>query len=69
MRAVSTQHLFSRSSEVSDYLKIPSGESRGAAPSGKGSGEPALSLSKGCAPQKPKTLWAGEWEKAFAFLR
>ncbi len=41
---------------------------------GKGSGEPALptsgrvSLPKGCAPQMPKTLWAGGWEQGIGLF-
>ena len=45
-----------KSALLSDYLKIPSGESRSRRVGiGRGSG--------GCAPQKPKTLWAGGWEQ------
>ena len=59
-----------RHPSLNDYLKIPPGESRSRqVGSGKGSGEPALSLSKGRAPQKLKTLWAGGGNKAFALLR
>ena len=44
---------------LSDYLKIPPGESRGVDPSGKGSGE--------CAPGA-KTLRAGGWERGICLF-
>ena len=49
---------------LSNYPKVPPGKSRGAAPLGKGSGEPALSLSpepiEGNVPPKAKDP-VGEW--------